>query len=208
MAIHDHRPPTIPRQDVFKYVSQTADRIAKEVLNVSASNIRIFVASDTHSALEEFKIFDPRVFFFSGGNWLQDGQGVPITTHGNDEACSDLEQTVMLEAVLLGYADVLMTPQWSELTAISKNLALSRGAHWCQNQQWKGKDGEIPDPAKPNAVIDSVNASSIPARSAQKAAASAMHEWEAILNDCPEFLHCGWKCYYENQGLQSRLIQP
>jgi len=201
-AIAEHRPPSIPQQDVFKYVSQTADRIAKEVLNVSANTIKIFVASDSHSAIEEFQRFDPRVFFFSGGTWLHEGQGVPIdSSHSNDEACLDLERTVLLEAVLLGYADVLLTPQWSELTAISKNLALSRGAHWCENQQWLRKSGNIPDPANASVYVDVARANSDTDR---KGTSSAVQEWEAILNGFPAE-NVDYRCYYE-QGLQSRLI--
>jgi len=201
-AIKDNRPPSIPQQEVFKYVSQTADRIAKEVLDVSADSIRIFVASDSHSAMEEFQRFDPRVFFFSGGTWLHEGQGVPIGNYpGKDEACLDLERTVMLETVLLGYADVLLTPQWSEITAISKNLALSRGAHWCENQQWLSKSGNIPDPANADVYVDVARV-----RSADEGTASAVQEWEAILNGCPaEKCTLGYRCYYE-QGHQSRLI--
>jgi hypothetical protein len=109
-----NRTPTIPRHDVFRYVSQTADRIAKEVLNISANSIRVFVASDDHHALEEFQRFVPRVFFFTGGNWIQEGQGVATDVMNQDvqdEGCADLERTVMSEAVLLVYADVLLTLQ-------------------------------------------------------------------------------------------------
>jgi len=204
-AIKANRPPTTPQQEVFKYVSQTADRIAKEVLDVSPDNIRIFVASDSHSAVEEFQRFDARVFFFSGGTWLHEGQGVSTAALGStwdqDEACLDLEGTVMLETVLLGYTDVLLTPQWSELTAISKNLALSRGAHWCENQQWLSNSGNIPDPASADVYADVARVNS-----ESEDTASAMQEWEAILNGCPaEKCTQGYRCYYE-QGHQSRLI--
>jgi len=195
-AINADRPPKIPRQEVFKYVSQSADRIAEEVLNVSADNIRIFVASDTHAAVEEFQRFDPRVFFFTGGQWLQENHGVATdVTKDDGEACAVLEHTVMLEAVLLGYADVLLTPQWSELTAISKNLALSRGAHWCENQQWRSPSGDIPDPA--NAYVDA---------NGVRVHVNYEDQWEAILNGCPA-QHCttGYKCHYEDKGLQYRL---
>jgi len=202
-AVQDDRLPNISRHEVFRYVSQTADRIATEMLEVSPKKVRIFVASDTHSALEEFHKFDSRVFFFTGGNWLQDNQGVPIG-HSDDEACADLEHTVMLEAVLMGYADVLLTPQWSELTAISKHLALSRGGQWCENQQWTGMSGNIPDPA--NGDID-VTAVRVQESQEDQGAANAMHEWEAILNGCPaEHCTAGYKCYYENHGLQSRVL--
>jgi hypothetical protein len=208
-AIHGGHTPKIPRNDVFKYVSQTADRIAEEVLNVSAKNIRLFVASDTHAALEEFQRFDSRVFFFSGGTWVQENAGIPVynadsNLSENSDGCVELEHTVMLESTLLGYADVLLTPQKSSYTEMAKGIVMSRGGHWCENQQWKYKQGEIPDPS-------TIDVDETIVRSQDKEddedSASAMHEWEAILN-CPseKCNPLGYKCYYEKQGLQSRAI--
>jgi len=185
----DDRTPKIPRRDIFKYVSQTADKIAEEVLKVSAKNVRLFVASDTHSALEEFHRFDPRVFFFTGGKWLQDNQGVPIG-HGNDEACADLEHSVMLDAVLLGHADVLLTPMFSTFARMPSSIVLNRGGHWCENQQWKFKTGTILDPAT---VDIEVQAARSHHEDNDEDVASTMHEWEAILNGSNVI---GYNCYY------------
>jgi hypothetical protein len=197
---NDDRTPTIPRRDIFKYVSQTADKIAEEVLKVSAKNVRIFVASDTHSALEEFHRFDPRVFFFTGGKWVQDNQGVNIGL-GNDEACADMEHRDMVDTVLLGHADVLMTPMFSTFTQRSRIIALNRGAQWCQNQQWKWKTGTILDPATVDIEVEAARSHY---EDDDENVASTMHEWEAILNGSNDI---GYKCYYyENQGLQSRAV--
>lgn len=153
-AIKDNRTATLDAHRLFQYVSRTVDRVAREELKVDPKAIRIFLASDSRSTLEAFRNHDRRAFFYKAGAALDPGEGVNIGK-SEDPRCAALEQASMIDAVLLGYSDVLITPQWSELTLLSKVMVMERGGMWCENQRWLHKsNGEIPDPSSAKIEIE------------------------------------------------------
>ena len=82
-------------------------------------------------------------------------------------------------------------------------MAQPVGGHWCENQCWANKNGEIPDPSTIDVDKTAVR---IHDKQDDEDAASAMHEWEEILNCPSKKCRLGYKCYYEKSGLQSRVI--
>jgi hypothetical protein len=210
---------------LFRYISQTAERAVREISGKEGQDFRIFVATDTRSLAEAYQKIDPRVFFYEAGAAVPDGQadvmrvgarrksgGKTVEAGIETTNCASLEQTTLIEATLMGYADILLTPQWSELSGISKVIALARGAAWCENRMWRGKVGFIPDPqghlpdGSPAASIEVWKEGNVLTElqsEDSETIESVAQEWKSIMNS-----EAGYTCHQGTDKKYVRVVRP